>query len=297
MVDNVGLIGFGIMGQTIAKKLIDNGYSISLFDIDLAATARAERVGCKICNTPSSVALDTSIILISLPAPEHVRSVICDQTSGILSTAKSGSVIVDTSTIDPKTTKDLAAKARAVKVGYLDAPVLGRPMSVGNWTLPTGGLSSDLEKAKPVLDLLAEKIVLVGPSGDGNKIKLLNNLMFGTINAITCEVFAFCKHLNIDTNLFFNTVSQSSAGTVSNLFKELGPKIVNQDFLANFSINNLNKDMQLGLEMAKQSDARLPISEGIQAINALGKDTEIGAEDTSALVKIFEKLIMIKDIS
>ena len=95
----------------------------------------------------------------------------------------------------------------------------------------------------------------------------------------------------------FNTVSQSSAGTVSNLFKELGPKIVNQDYLANFSINNLNKDMQLGLEMAKQSDARLPISEGIQAINALGKDTEIGAEDTSALVKVFEKLIMIKDIS
>ena len=173
--------------------------------------------------------------------------------------------------------------------------MLGRPSSVGKWTLPTGGTAEAVAKATPVLKMLAEKVVHLGPAGSGNKLKLLNNLMFGAINSITCEVFALCKHIDLDTNIFFNTISNSTAGTVSNLFRELGPKIIKGEFSSNFSVNNLNKDIALGIEMARKSGARLPISENNQLFNILGKDTEIGQEDSSALVKIFEKEIVLKD--
>ena len=105
-------------------------------------------------------------------------------------------------------------------------------------------------------------------------------------------MFALCKHLNMDPDLFFDTISKSRAGTVSNLFRELGPKIVRDEFSPNFSVNNLNKDIQLGLDLAANAGARLPITENNQAFNALGKDTELGNKDTSVLVKIFEKLIL-----
>ena len=291
MQKNIGLIGFGVMGYQIAMKLIEEKCNLSTFDINPEATARAEELGCEVYNSPALVAQRTNIILISLPSPKHVAEVVCDDVIGLLSGAASGSVIIDTSTVDPTTSQTMANKASRFEVGYLDAPVLGRPMSVGKWTLPVGGNSNDIEKARGVLSLLAERIVHVGPVGGGNKLKLLNNLMFGAINSITCEVFALCKHLEMDPKVFFETVSKSTAGTVSNLFKELGPKIINKDFSADFSINNLNKDIQLGIDMAKSVGVKLPISENNQVYNVLGKNADIGQEDTAALVKIFEKLI------
>ena len=295
MKKKIGLIGCGIMGQKIAAKLLSNGYELAVFDICPKALLTAKEIGCHPYKSPSAIALDCSFILMSLPTPAHVEKTVCDKTTGLLSSTRPGSVIIDTSTVDPITTERLALKASNQKVGYIDAPVLGRPKSVGYWTLPAGGLKSDIAKVEPILKILAEKVIHLGPAGSGNKLKLLNNLMFGAINSITCEVFALCKHLNLDTELFFNTVSESTAGTVSNLFKELGPKIIKKDFSSNFSIDNLNKDIQLGIDMAKMSGARLPISENNQAFNALGKGKEIGNEDTAALVKIFEKLIIAKE--
>jgi len=291
MQKNIGLIGFGVMGCQIAMKLIEGECNVLIFDIDPEASARGKKLGCEVYNNPALVAQRTRIILISLPSPKHVAEVVCDEVTGLLSGAASGSVIIDTSTVDPTTSQTMANKASKLEVGYVDAPVLGRPKSVGKWTLSVGGNTNDIEKARGVLSLLAERIVHVGPIGSGNKLKLLNNLMFGAINSITCEVFALCKRVEMDPEVFFETISKSTAGTVSNLFKELGPKIINEDFSANFSINNLNKDIQLGIDMAKSVGARLPISENNQVYNALGKNAGIGQEDTAALVKIFEKLI------
>mgnify|MGYP001212816677 FL=1 len=295
MKKTAGLIGFGVMGQAIAEKLIEKNYQIMVYDIDTAACSRAQKSGCLVFKSPALVAERVEVILISLPTPENVQSAVYEKKSGILSTAKAGSVIVDTSTVGPDTTIEAAHRAQKTGIGYIDAPVLGRPASVGNWTFPVGAVGADLEKVTPILCLLGEKIVHLGPPGSGNTLKLLNNLMFGAINSITCEVFALCKHLNMDPELFFDTISKSRAGTVSNLFRELGPKIVRDEFSPNFSVNNLYKDIQLGLDLAANAGARLPISENNQAFNALGKDTELGNKDTSVLVKIFEKLILIKD--
>jgi len=295
MKKKLGLIGCGIMGQKIAKILLDHNYEIAVFDTSEKAISTANKLGCKSYPSPAAIALETSLILISLPTPAHVEMTVCKEDTGLLSSTRPGSIIVDMSTVDPITTQQIALKANNKNVGYIDAPVLGRPASIGKWTLPIGGAKEDITKAEPVLKILAEKIVHLGPVGSGNKLKLLNNLMFGAINSITCEVFALCNHLGLDTNLFFNTISESNAGTVSNLFKELGPKIVNQEFSANFSINNLYKDIQLGIDMAKKSGAYLPISENNQTFNALGKDSKIRHEDTAALIKIFEKLIISKD--
>lgn len=283
---NIGLIGFGVMGAAIAPRLIDNGFSVFVYDIGADALARAKEAGCTLSASPSDVARKSQIILISLPKPEHVTGVVRKGDNCLLLGAAKGSVIIDTSTVDPLTSQENAKAAEALGVGYLDCPVLGRPVACGNWTLPTGGNAKYIAVAEPVLKTFAAKIIHVGPSGQGNAVKLLNNLMFGAINSITSEVFALCTQIGMEPKQFFETISSSGAGTVSKLFQELGPKIVNDDYSTVFSIDNLQKDVGLGISMAQQNGMNLPFSQAGQNLNELAQARGLGQQDSSAVVKI-----------
>ena len=129
----------------------------------------------------------------------------------------------------------------------MDAPVLGRPQGCGTFTLPCGSSESDLEKVKPVLDNLARRVILGGGVGSGNIVKLLNNLMFGVINAITAEVMGVCAKVGMDSRVFFDTVSGSGAATVSNVFLELGPQMLDHNWEVKFSLDLLYRDNLLGI--------------------------------------------------
>lgn len=205
---------------------------------------------------------------------------------GLLSTATVGSLIVDTSTVDPGTTRANSEAAAAIGVGYLDAPVLGRPRGVGDWTLPVGGEEADLRRAEAVLGVIAARVVHVGPSGQGNTLKLLNNLMFGAINAATCETFALADRLGLDREAFFDTVVESGAATVSNLFRELGPKIIAGDFEPQFSVDNLEKDIGLGLALARTAGMTLDVGEAGQRLNRRAQAAGHGGQDTAAVVEV-----------
>jgi 3-hydroxyisobutyrate dehydrogenase-like beta-hydroxyacid dehydrogenase len=199
-------------------------------------------------------------------------------------------VIADTSTVDPMSTQKMAALAAAKSVGYIDAPVLGRPQGCGNWTLPVGGDVAALEKARPVLEKVAKRVELVGPPGSGNVVKLLNNLMFGAINAVTAEVMALCAKVGMSPRVMFDLIAGSGAATVSNLFKELGPKMLQRDYSPLFAVDLLYKDNMLALEMAKAYRAPLPLSSATQLLNEMARAKALGTEDTSALVKVYEDL-------
>ena len=114
--------------------------------------------------------------------------------------------------------------------------------------------------------------------------------MFGAINSITCEVLSLCKDQSVDLNLFFDTISKSGAATTSKLFLELGPKIINDDFSTVFSINNLKKDIQLGLDLSKESKSKLTISENVKKLTDLSISNGFGDEDTSAIFKIYQQI-------
>lgn len=291
MSENVGLVGFGIMGTAIAARLTENNYSVLVYDISPAAISRAQGAGYITYETPADIAKRVGVVLMSLPKPEHVINVVRGSEHCLLASALKGLVIVDTSTVDTETSKKNAAEAAKQGVGYLDCPVLGRPATCGNWTLPTGGNLEYIEIARPVLETFAASIISVGPSGHGNIVKLLNNLMFGAINSITCEIFALCHHLDMKPDLLFDTISNSGAGTVSNLFKELGPKIINRDFSPVFSIDNMYKDVELGIAMSAQSGMTLKISEIGQQLNEAARVAGLGKEDTAAVVKVYENAL------
>jgi len=200
-------------------------------------------------------------------------------------------VIVDMSTVDPGVTRRMAETAFQKGVGYLDAPVLGRPASVGNWALPVGGRSQDLDPCRPVLELVAAKIFHIGESGSGNKVKLLNQLMFGAINAMTAEMMAIAEKLGIAPKLLFETISSSQAATVSNLFKELGGRIASENYEnPTFTVNLLIKDVHLAVEMAKAGDAPPVLGRSVELINEIARAQGFGDSDTSIMWKSVRKI-------
>ena len=285
MGERIGLVGFGVMGAAMAARFVDADYQVVVVDSAATARERALDLGCEIVDSPAAVGAAVEVVLISLPRAEHVTSVVRGP-DGLLSTAAAGSVIVDTSTIDAATTIANATAATTRSVGYLDAPVLGRPRNIGNWTLPVGGETTGLRRAEPVLRIVASRVVHMGPAGAGNTVKLLNNLMFGAINAATCETFALAERLGVDRQLLFDTIVESGAATVSNLFRELSPKIIEGDFAPDFSVDNLAKDIDQGLALARSVGLTLDVGEAGQALNRRAQEAGLGSEDTAAVVEV-----------
>lgn len=286
----VGLVGLGTMGINMARKLVEGGFSLVARDVRPEAEQRARELGAQIASNPRGVAEEATVILMSLPMPKDVEEVVCGE-DGLLSCARSGQVIVDMSTVDPFSTQRNAAKAAAKQVEYLDAPVLGRPQACGNWTLPVGGSELALEVAKPVLSAVAKRIIYVGSSGSGNIIKLLNNVMFGAINTVTAEIMALCAKLGMNPKVLYDTIAESGAATVSKLFIELGPKMLNRDFTPLFTVDLLHKDMALAIAMAYEKGIPMPATTSNQIVNEIARLKGFGHEDTSAVVKIYEEML------
>ena len=129
----------------------------------------------------------------------------------------------------------------------------------------------------------------IGESGSGNKVKLLNQLMFGAINAMTAEMMAIAKQVGISPELLYNTITASQAGTVSNLFKELGNSIVEENYTSpTFSVGLLCKDVKLAAQLARQNGATPILGESIEAINKMAQDQGYGKMDTSVMWKCLD---------
>ena len=285
--DSVGLIGLGVMGSACAKRIIAAGYKLMVYDTSASAIHRAEEMGATGASDPADLADKCAIVLMLLPGPAEVARCVSGP-GGLLAVERAGRVIVDMSTVDPETTQRMAELAHRQHTGYLDAPVLGRPIAAGNWALPVGGAPEDLDRCRPVLACVASTITHVGPSGTGNKIKLLNQLMFGAINAMTAEMMAIAAQVGIAPQLLYDTITASQAGTVSNLFKELGRHIVAEDYdNPAFSVDLLCKDVRLSIQMAESHQAPPLLARTVAQINQIAQVQGYGPKDTSVMWKCF----------
>jgi 3-hydroxyisobutyrate dehydrogenase len=273
------------MGLSAGCKLIESGRRVIVFDVSPSAGDRARQAGAQTATSLTEVAALCPIVLMFLPGPAQIVECVAGPT-GLLRVAGAGQIIVDMSTVDPGTTQRMAALAREKGVGYVDAPVLGRPARVGKWALPVGGRLEDLEHCRPILEVMAAKVMHIGESGSGNKIKLLNQLMFSAINAMTAEMMAVAEKVGVPPKLLYETITSSQAATVSNLFVELGRNIAADSYdQPTFSVDLLCKDVRLAIEMAKAHGAPPPMAGVIQFLNETAQAQGFGAQDTSVMWK------------
>lgn len=285
----VGVVGIGTMGKCILDKLIENGYDVAATDKSDYAKKYIKDKGATLLETPFEIAQEADVIILSLPTPQIVLTVVGGE-EGLYKALTENHIIVDTSTVAPETSRQAKEIVETKKAHYVDAPILGRPAAVGNWLMPAGGNDDAIKKVTPILKSVAKSIVNVGETGSGNALKLLNQLMFSTINAISSEVMVLAEKVGIDKKTFYESVANSGAATVNGLFCEVGKRIVEERYQEpTFTVGLLCKDAQLGIDMAKSNGITPMIAEYVQMYNLNAKRSH-GDEDTSALAKLFKQI-------
>ena len=286
----VGIVGLGVMGRAVAGRLLESGVQVKGVDATASCVEQAKAIGVTMCAGLADLAAAVDWVILFLPGPTEIAACVAGP-NGLTSTLAKGSVIIDMATSSPANTVAMEANARAAGIQYIDAPVLGRPASVGKWSLPIGGDPGALEEVRPLLELLAANVAYIGPPGSGHKVKLLNNLMFGAINAMTAEMMAVAERVGIEPAKLFEVITASGAATVSNLFKEAGRRVCENRYDdPTFTVALLGKDVRLGLEMAEAAGAPIVVGRSVDYLNKLACAQGLGAEDTSAMWKCVKNL-------
>jgi 3-hydroxyisobutyrate dehydrogenase len=284
----VGVVGLGTMGGRTAARFASFGTRTAGFDISADAMTAASGQGVLVTDSVSALAKTAQLIVLSLPGPAEVIETV----EAVVETVGSVETVIDISTIDPSTARAASGRLSAVGIDYLDAPVLGRPASVGNWTLVASGPSSVLDRWRDLLEhTIAKSVVHAGEQvGSGSVVKVLNNLMFGAINAVTAEVLVACALAGVDPAFFADTVARSGAASVSGLFKELAPRIVARDFSPTFSLGLLYKDNELALRLGTDVGSAMVIGHAVQLVNSIGMNFGLATDDSGSLSRVYEAM-------
>lgn len=207
----IGFIGLGNMGGPMAKNLLDAGHKVLVHDVFPEAVVDLRELGAGTANTPSEVASKTSTIVTMLPSSPNVEEVYCGE-NGILSAVKPGSLLIDTSTIEPAVAKEVGELVQSKGATFLDSPVSGgvTAAKAGTLTFMVGGKEEAYEKAVKVLQHMGKNVIHTGPSGTGQAAKICNNLLLAVSMIGVSEAMNLAVRLGLEPEMIAQVINTST---------------------------------------------------------------------------------------
>jgi 3-hydroxyisobutyrate dehydrogenase len=283
----VGIIGLGKMGTPMTRNLLKAGFPVTIHNRSSAAVEALVGEGAVDGGSPKGVAEASDVVITSLPNPEQVRNVYFGD-NGLVAAARDGQVFVDTSTIDPGLSRELAEAFAARGAGFLDAPVSGgvAGAEAASLTIMIGGEAETFEKATPVLNALGQKLHHVGPSGAGTVIKLANQLLVGINMAAAAEALVLGVKAGADPEKMLEVLSTSFGS--SRMLERGVPLIVARNFDGGTPVDLLRKDLGLISDLA--TELGVPLTTGKQALAVFDQasDASYGPNDMTAIIRPLE---------
>lgn len=293
---HIGFIGLGNMGAPMARNLLKAGHRLSVFDLSEAAVAGLAEAGATPAASPAAVArTDAALVITMLPASAHVKGVYLGE-DGLLAHVRPGVLLIDSSTIDPLSAREVAAAARAHGNPMLDAPVSGGTggAAAGTLTFMVGGEAADFDRAQPVLAAMGRNIVHCGGAGNGQVAKVANNMLLGISMIGVAEAMSLGVALGMDPQVLAGILNTSSGRCWSSDTYNPFPGVMDnvpaaRGYTGGFGTDLMLKDLGLASEAAKQ--ARQPVILGAlaqqlyQTFSAQGH----GGLDFSAIINLYRK--------
>ena len=289
--EKIGFVGLGMMGLPMARNLVEDGYSVNVFDLNEATVNAAKDFGATSSDSAADTATLSDIVITMVPDSEHVEAVIAGE-DGILEGLKPGSVVIDMSTIDPEMGKKMANLIEAKGSNFVDAPVTGGVggAEAGILSILVGGNAEVFERALPVLNVLGGDVSHMGPVGSGHTTKIANQLIGVATLAGMAEAFVLAKKSGLDMQAFFDAVKNGAGRSWA--LETLGPKILDGDFTPGFMVKHMQKDLRLAGQLAAKTGTALPTSTLIaqlyRSVQADGPDAV--NQGHQALVQAIEKM-------
>jgi 3-hydroxyisobutyrate dehydrogenase len=279
------------MGGPMAQNLIKAGHEILGFDISLDAVGKLVAAGGAAAGKPGAAAAEAEIVVTMLPSGAEVRETYLGA-DGIIERAAPGALLIESSTIDVETAREVAAAAEAKGLPMVDAPVSGGVGGAqgGTLTFMVGGSDDAFAKAKPVLEAMGKTIVHAGGAGNGQAAKICNNMILGISMIAVSEAFVLAEKLGLDAQKLFDISSKSSGQcwSMTSYCPVPGPvpgSPANRDFQAGFTAHMMLKDLKLSQDAAKAAKAATPLGAGAAAIYERYVDSGEGARDFSGIIR------------
>ncbi|HSW07141.1 NAD(P)-dependent oxidoreductase, partial [Aquabacterium sp.] len=282
----IAVIGTGIMGSAIARRLIDRGHAVTVFDID-AAKAEAV-VGARRAATPAQAAAAADFVITSLNAAAIVGQAVFGD-GGICRSATPERLLIDMSSIDPATTRTLAQRLRdETGMGWVDAPLSGgAPKAlIGQLTVMAGGSVRDVEHARAVMDDLCANYTRMGGNGAGQTTKLVNQLLCAITFQAVAEAVRLAEAGGVDAGRIAHALSGGRAD--SRILQEFGPKMAARDLTPTGRIDNMLKDLEAVQAFSQSQRLPLPLTGAVAELHRAFVAAGLGPEDTVAMMRQFE---------
>jgi 3-hydroxyisobutyrate dehydrogenase-like beta-hydroxyacid dehydrogenase len=285
----IGYVGIGLMGLPMTLRLLQLGYSVTVFDIVSERTDIAFASGAKLAATPSQVVHENDIILLNLPTTDAVELAVFGE-QGVATAIRPPQLIVDFSTVKVDKGRAFSAKLRdQTGCGWIDAPVSGGPpaCAAGNLTIMAGGDAAEIDRVRPLMADIAGQFTCMGPSGAGLTAKMINQLIVGCTHAVMAEAAVLAEAAGIDAARIPECLAGGYAD--SSMLQKLYPRIIDRDFAPQGYARQLLKDLEMLNEFAGGLKAPLPMSG--QALTLYRMLIHLGHSelDTAAIFKLYEQ--------
>src|SRR5665213_1423383 len=254
----IAVLGMGKMGHALAGRLLDQGWGVVIWD-------RAS-------------------VVITFLANDDALASVCFEDGGVLQSGASDRVLIDMSTVSPRISSEISARAEAVGVDYLRSPVSGNPavLSAGNITLIVSGPRDTFERVEELMNSIGPTVLYVGDAEHSRTLKLAINAGLAVTAQIMAELIVFGENNGIDRSILLHALGESVMGSPFVRYKT--PGLIAHDYSATFTTNLLIKDLELALDVARGADLSLPVVELVNSLTHLASTNGYGEIDFASLL-------------
>jgi 3-hydroxyisobutyrate dehydrogenase len=288
----IAFIGLGHMGGGMAPNVVKAGHEVRAFDLVPEAVQHAAEGGCAPAASAAEAVRDADVVITMLPASKHVRAVFHDD---VAPNAKPGTLLIDCSTIDVASAREVGEDMQKLGFDFVDAPVSGGIAAAagGTLTFMVGGTNEAFERARPFLEPMAKAVIHAGALGAGQAAKICNNMILGATMVATCEAFVLAEKLGLDPQVFFDISSKASGQSWSMTsyapVPGVGPDTpADHDYEGGFAAALMLKDLKLAMEAARQAGAYTPMGGEAEELYQRFVDRGGGNKDFSGLIKMID---------
>src|ERR1700710_1662904 len=287
MAEKVGFIGLGIMGSLQAMNLAKAGDELTVFNRTREkAEAWVAEHGGTVADSPGDVAAVSDVVITMVVDGAQVEDMIDQALPG----ANAGTLFVDMSTIAPGTARELDERLRAAGHAFVDAPVTGSSPKArtGTLTIMCGGAAADLERARPLFEIMGEKIVVCGAAGQGQAVKVISQ----AITAVNCATLAqglvLARQTGVDVDALLTTMDGGSSDSTMRALR--GKPMLEHDFTPLFKLAHMLKDVQLCLAEARTAGGSFAFAGLAAGLYGARMGRGLGDQDFAAVLEVIEGL-------
>jgi 3-hydroxyisobutyrate dehydrogenase len=288
----IGFIGLGNMGGPMARNLLKAGHQLTVFDLVPGLIAPLVKEGAVAAASPADAARAAEVVVTMLPAGQHVREVYLGA-GNVLKAAAPRTLLIDSSTIDVETAREIGAAAKAADRLMVDAPVSGGTAgaAAGTLTFMVGGPPEAFASAEQFLQAMGKTIVYAGGAGNGQAAKICNNMILGISMIAVSEAFALAEKLGLEPQKLFEIASKSSGQcwSLTSYCPVPGPvptSPANRGYKAGFSADMMLKDLRLSQEAATKTAALTPLGAAATGLYSRYTEGGYGSSDFSGIVRM-----------